>query len=201
KQWKEIGPVSRKKSEQIWKRFRAACDKFFDRRDKHFGSQEGSFSDNLNKKNALIAKIKAYEMADEQANIQALKDFQAQWAAIGFVPFKEKEKIQAEYTAALQEKFGDLVQSERAPRAKRHDNRGGRQNSKPMSEKDRLIAKFIKMEQEITTWENNMGFFSKSKNAEALLSELSAKIDAARAELAELEEKIKAQEQQEQGEE
>ncbi|MCF0167507.1 MAG: DUF349 domain-containing protein [Bacteroidales bacterium] len=193
KQWKEIGPVSRKKSEQIWKRFRAACDKFFDSRDKHFGDQDSQYAENLAAKQALVAEINAYESAGAEADAEALKGFQARWAGIGFVPFKEKEKLQKAYSSAIAAKFGDVRAEGRGSRFPR---RGGERrqaaSAKPMSEKDRLIAKFLQMEQDIQTWENNMGFFSKSKNAEQLLKELQAKIDSAKEELAGLEQRIKA---------
>ena len=102
KQWKEIGPVSRKKSEQIWKRFRAACDSFFEKRDKHFGSQDSQFEENLKKKIALIEEVNNYQPAEERAeNFEALKAFQVRWNEIGFVPFKEKNKIQEAFVTGF----------------------------------------------------------------------------------------------------
>ncbi|MBR0286927.1 MAG: DUF349 domain-containing protein, partial [Bacteroidales bacterium] len=101
KQWKEIGAVPRKKSEQIWKRFRAACDAFFTARDNR-PDGPGSLGANLAAKKALIEAIKAYVSVDAEADAAAAKDFAAKWQEIGFVPFKEKEKIQAEYREAMQ---------------------------------------------------------------------------------------------------
>ncbi|MBP5210533.1 MAG: DUF349 domain-containing protein, partial [Bacteroidales bacterium] len=194
KQWKEIGPVSRKKSEQVWKRFRTACDTFFNNRDKNAGGRESSFAENLAAKNTLIEEIKSYELsADEQENADALKAFQDRWASIGFVPFKEKEATQKAYNKALADKFGVTYTGRR----RSSEGRGRQSGTKPQSEKERLIAKFIKMEQDIATWENNMGFFSKSKNTEALLADLSSQIEAAKAELAKLAETIKSLEKQE----
>ena len=183
KQWKEIGPVSRKKSEQIWKRFRAACDEFFNNRDKHFGSQDNEQVENLNKKRSLIEEIREYAIEDRDEAREALREFQDRWNAIGFVPFKEKARIQEAFRKVMNEKFAEfrdggsryVAKAERAVR----------------TERDRLVQKFMKKEQEIATWENNMGFFSQSKNAEALLEELNKKIDIAREELAKLEEEIK----------
>jgi len=183
KQWREIGPVSRKKSEQIWKRFRAACDEFFNNRDKHFGSQDSEQVENLNKKRALIDEIREYAVEGRDEAREALRGFQERWNAIGFVPFKEKTRIQDAFRKAMNEKFAEFRDggsryADRTERAVR-------------SERDRLVQKFMKKEQEIATWENNMGFFSQSKNAEALLEELNKKIDIAREELAKLEEDIK----------
>ena len=181
--WKEIGPVSRKKSEQVWKRFRAACDEFFNNREKHFGGQDSEQMENLAKKRDLIEEIRQYVVEDRDEAREALHEFQERWNAIGFVPFKEKTRIQETFRKAINEKFSEfrdggsryVAKAERAVR----------------TERDRLVQKFTKKEQEIATWENNMGFFAQSKNAEALLQELNKKIDIARQELAELEEKIK----------
>jgi len=181
--WKEIGPVSRKKSEQVWKRFRAACDEFFNNREKHFGGQDSEQVENLAKKRDLIEEIRQYVVEDRDEAREALREFQERWNAIGFVPFKEKTRIQETFRKTINEKFAEfreggsryVAKAERAVR----------------TERDRLVQKFTKKEQEIATWENNMGFFAQSKNAEALLQELNKKIDIARQELAELEEKIK----------
>ncbi len=191
KQWKEIGPVSRKKSEQIWKRFRAACDEFFNNRDKQADAQTSQYAANLAAKKAVIEEVNAFEAGeDRDADFAALKEFQARWNAIGFVPFKEKAKIQAEFKKALDAQFDALRASGSADRGRRF-NSAGRGERSVRSERDKLVQAFQKKEQEIATWSNNMGFFSKSKNAEALLEELNKKIDLAKQELADLENKIK----------
>ena len=183
KQWKEIGPVSRKKSEQVWKRFRAACDAFFDNRDKHFGSMNSEQNENLQKKRDLIEEIRNFEVEDKNDAREALHEFQERWNAIGFVPFKEKTRIQEAFRKAVNEKFGEF---------RDNGNRfAGKAERAVRSERDRLVQKFMKKEQEIATWENNMGFFAASKNADALLEELHKKIDIAKQELAQLEEEIK----------
>ena len=183
KAWKEIGPVSRKKSEQVWKRFRAACDEFFNNRDKHFGSVNSEQTENLEKKRSLIEEIRNFEVEGKEEAREALHEFQERWNAIGFVPFKEKTRIQESFRKALNEKFAEFKEggSRFAAKAERAVR----------SERDRLVQKFMKKEQEIATWENNMGFFASSKNAEALLEELNKKIDIAKEELARLEEEIK----------
>ena len=193
KQWKEIGPVSRKKSEQIWKRFRAACDKFFDNRDKHFSDQDSQYSDNLAAKLALIEEVENY--SGSASDTTALNDFQSRWNAIGFVPIKDKEKVQSAFRKALAAKFENADVRDGGDRVAKFKNRYGDNRGKGNgvhSERDRLVQKFVKMEQDIATWENNMGFFSKSKNAESILADLKEKIGKAKEELAELEEKIKS---------
>ena len=173
KQWKEIGAVPRKKSEQLWKRFRAACDEFFAERDKQ-AKPENDFYGNLKAKQRLIEEIKAYvPTGDEAADNEAMRAFQARWNEIGFVPFKEKDNVAQAYKAALQAAF---PVKERAPRRGR--------NARPqLSEKDRLIQKYHQLEQDIVTYENNIGFFSMSKNSEPLIKQMQDRISAAKEEL------------------
>ncbi|MBQ9701909.1 MAG: DUF349 domain-containing protein [Bacteroidales bacterium] len=186
KQWKEIGAVPRKKSEQIWKRFRAACDTFFTARDNR-PDGPGSLGANLTAKKALIEEIKAYVPADAATDAQAAKDFAAKWNEIGFVPFKEKDKIQAQYREAMQEKF---------PRTSGNGgSRGGER--RPLSEKDKLKEQFNALQQEIQTYENNIGFFGLSKGAEKLKAQMQERIDAAKVKLEELKAQIRAKEAQE----
>ena len=191
KQWKEIGPVPKKKSDQVWARFRAACDAFFDRKDKQGGGKGANFAENLAAKKDLIAAINAYEPAgDHDADLQAMRDFQAKWREIGFIPFKEKDKIQNAYREAVNAKFGDLAAEERPMRRGRDQERRSAA-TRPLTEKDRLIQQYVKLEQDIATWENNIGFFEKSKNAEALIGDFRTKIEQAKSDLAALEAKIK----------
>ena len=187
KRWREIGPVSRKKSDQIWSRFRAACDEFFDRRDKSGGgSPSRQYADNLALKRALIEEVEAFEpLESRDETVAALRDFQARWNEIGFVPFKEKDKVQRAFKEALDRQYDRLRGESRPAR------RGDGQKNGPRTERDRLVQEFLQKEQEIATWSNNMGFFAKSKNADALLAELNGKIEAAKAELAELGARIK----------
>ena len=176
KQWKEIGAVPRKKSEQLWKRFRAACDYFFAERDKH-AKPENDYYGNLKAKLALVEEIKAYEMKGDESDIQAMQDFQKRWQEIGFVPFKEKDRVAKAYKDAMA-KFA----SARAPRRGR-----GRQ----LSEKDRLIQKYHQLEQDIVTYENNIGFFSMSKASEPLIKQMQERIALAKEELKALAEQIR----------
>ena len=191
KQWKEVGPVSRKKSDQVWARFRAACDHFFDNKEKNFGGVDPQYVDNLKAKQAIIDEIGSYvPTGDMRADDRAARDFADRWNAVGFVPFKEKEKINDSYRAAMAEKFPDFWISGggrgRAPR-----QRGGRVETSPArQERERLLQKFRKLESEIATYENNIGFFASSKKADSLVREFQKKIDAAKEELAALEEKI-----------
>ena len=192
KQWKEIGAVPRKKSEQLWKRFRAACDAFFTERDKN-SKPENDYYGNLKAKKALIDEINAYESKGAEADQEAAREFAEKWRAIGFVPYKEKENVQKAYSEAFQAKFPDF--STRRPRT---EGRGVGSSKKPLSEKDRLVQEYNKLQQDIVTYENNIGFFSASKNSEPLIKQMQERIEAAKVELKELEAKIlKAQESEE----
>ncbi|MBQ5978622.1 MAG: DUF349 domain-containing protein [Bacteroidales bacterium] len=192
KQWKEIGAVPRKKSEQLWKRFRAACDAFFTERDKN-SKPENDYYGNLKAKRALIDEINAYESKGLEADQEAAREFAEKWRAIGFVPYKEKENVQKAYSEAFQAKFPDF--STRRPRT---EGRGVGSSRKPLSEKDRLVQEYNKLQQDIVTYENNIGFFSASKNSEPLIKQMQERIEAAKVELKELEAQIlKAQESEE----
>ena len=198
KKWKEIGPVARKQSDIIWKRFRAACDAFFENKSKHFSSIDDSYEQNLNKKLELIQEINDYKLDTKASeNVENLKDFQARWSEIGFVPIKDKERIQAAYRHAIETKFGDVRNPEeenRINRFKKHI-REVQSSSKGewgiRAERDKLVQKFRQMESDIAVWENNIGFFAKSKNADTLLVDIERKIAGAKEELSQLEEKIK----------
>ena len=188
KQWKEIGAVPRKKSEQLWKRFRAACDAFFNERDKQ-AKPENDFYGNLKAKRALIEEIEAYVSADADADLEAARGFAERWNAIGFVPFKEKEAVQSAYRAAMQAKFPDFNRGGRREGG-RFSSREPRRNA-PLTEKDRLTQKYNQLQQDIQTYENNIGFFGLSKGAEQLKAQMQERIDAAKADLRQLEAKIR----------
>ncbi|MBQ7610000.1 MAG: DUF349 domain-containing protein [Bacteroidales bacterium] len=188
KEWKEIGAVPRKKSEQLWKRFRAACDAFFDAKAKE-GKADNEFYANLKAKRALIEEIQAFEGSDEAA----MQDFAARWQAIGFVPFKEKENVAKAYAEAMKAKF---------PSFGARPQRGGRAGAPkaPKSEKELLVDQYKALQQDIVTYENNIGFFAQSKNAEPLIKQMQERIDAAKQQLKELEGKIRQAEQKEEEE-
>ena len=191
KEWKEIGAVPRKKSEQLWKRFRAACDEFFAERDKN-AKPENDFYGNLRLKKALVDEINAFEPTDdEQVMRDAAQAYSERWQAIGFVPFKEKEGIAKAYREAMQAKFPDY----RGGRGQRNERRGGAGRTAqraPLTEKDRLVQKYNKLQQEIDTYENNIGFFAASKNSESLIRQMQERIEGAKQELKDLEKQIRA---------
>lgn len=186
KQWKEIGAVPRKKSEQLWKQFRGACDEFFAERDRNAGSD--NFHANLKAKKKIIEDVNAYVPAGEEADLEAARKFAEDFRAIGFVPFKEKEAVAKAFREAMQAKFPGFGESASRPRR-------GEDRSRERSPKDSLIQQYRTLQQEIETYENNIGFFSASKNSEPLIKQMQEKIESAKATLRELEEKIRKAEE------
>ena len=198
KQWKEVGPVARKQSDAVWKRFRAACDFFFENKAKHFDKVDEQYAGNLEQKLALIDEVKAYKVGEtREDDITAMREFQNRWNAIGFVPFKDKEKIQKEFNAAMDAHFADIrsLESEKKlnkfRRMVAEVRNSGKGERGLKIEREKLVLKYKKMEQDIATLENNMGFFAKSKNADSMITDIQKKISFAKEELTRIEEKIK----------
>ena len=188
--WKESGPVSRKKSDQIWKRFRAACDHFFDNKEKNFGGVDPKLVENLQAKEDLICEIKTYVNVDENADFKAAREFFNRWNAIGYVPIREKERVTASFKEVMGERFPDFSLDPRSRRAPRKENRP--RQASPRSERDVLVQQFRTKENELATYENNIGFFAASRGADALIAQLQEKIEKTRNELQVLEERIKS---------
>ena len=197
KEWKEIGPVARKQAELVWKRFRSACDIFFENKARYFGEQDAKYEENLAAKSALIEELRAYKVSDSKDdNIAAMKSFLARWNDIGFVPFKEKERIQKEWNEAMESHFADIRSLENEKKFSKFrrmvtEFRTSGKDRALRSEREKLLQKYRKTEQEIDTLENNIGFFAKSKNADTLVAEVRKKIEQQKEELLRIEEKIK----------
>lgn len=204
KQWKEIGAVPRKQSNAVWKRFRTACDTFFNRKTQHFSSIENEHGENLKQKQAIIAEIEAFVSAEDPAeNLAALQNFQRRWTEIGFVPFKEKDKLQIAYRKAIDKHFQHFNVSDNDKKLIRFKNRvnemqntSDKGNRAMRSEREKLVFKLRQLEADIALWENNIGFFTKSKNADAMIAEVNSKINKAKEEIRLIEEKIQLIEKQ-----
>lgn len=201
--WKQIGAVSRRHSDAVWKRFRAACDHFFERKAAHFAGVDGEHEENLRRKLALLDEMAAADV--KAGGYEVIKDFQRRWGEIGFVPIKQKDAIQKRYKAAVDALFDALRGSERDRSMNRFREKvsslKGAGDRRLRSERERLYNKVRQMEQDIALLENNIGFFTKSKNADALVAEVKAKIERAKAEMAATIEKVRLidREQQQEG--
>ena len=199
KQWKKIGPVPKKQSDQLWKRFRAACDHFFNAKAKFHENIDVVYEENLKKKEALIEEINTYKIDNSniESCFEALNDFQKRWSEIGYVPLKAKDKIHEKYRNALNNKFDKMDVDEHQKNILSYKSKLDEISHKPKSDKrmrqerDGFISKIKKLESDIVLWENNIGFFIKSKNAEAMIKEVEDKIADAKERITFLEEKIK----------
>lgn len=197
-EWKNIGATPRKYSDQIWKRFRAACDKFFEAKSNYFNNIQDVESENLRKKEELIQKILGHEFGeDRNANMDVMKAYQNEWIAIGFVPKKEKDRIYTEYREALNKRFAELKISADDMKHNRYQSKINNILNNPNAdqlidkEKRFLVNKLAQLKEDIVLWENNLGFFSNSKNAEIITAEFRKKIDSAKAQVKELEYKVR----------
>ncbi len=182
KEWKTIGPVPKKMSDAIWKRFIAACDYFFEQKEKNAPSQKTEEQRNLAAKKALIEKIEAIteETSKEEASA-LLHTLTSEWNTIGHVPFKEKDKIYKDWHDAL-DALSTRLNLEKG--AKRHQ-RGTeeRAQGKVLHERERLLRQFDSLSNEIKTSENNIGFFTMAKSSKnSLLDDMKKKIEDLKAE-------------------
>ena len=192
-QWKKIGAVSRRYSDQIWKRFRAACDAFFERKAQHFSAVDEEYEENLRRKEALLEEMAAADVAE--GGYEVIREFQRRWGEIGFVPIKRKESIQKRYKEIVDKMFSELRGSQHNRSMDRFKERvsslKASGDKRLRTERDRLYNKVRQLEQEIALLENNIGFFSKSKNAETMIADVKAKIERAKQEMQSTIEKVK----------
>lgn len=195
--WKEIGPIPHKQSEKVWKRFRTACDTFFERKSKHFSEVDSTFTVNLQKKKELIQKIEEFEITDNAEECLArLKEFQRQWAEIGFVPLKDKDEIQEKYRQAINKKFDALRIDDNHRNILKFKTKLEEYLEKPngmqrlRQERDKFITRLKQLENDIVLWENNIGFFARSRNAETMIREVETKIESSKRSIELLNQKI-----------
>ena len=190
-EWKKIGTVSRRHAEAVWNRFRAACDRFFERKSEHFSSVEKQYEDNLSKKLALLEEMESAEVK----SFDAIKEYQRRWSEIGYVPIKAKDEIQKRYKQAIDKMFAVVRSSGREQSLSRFKERVNslRQDGERRlrSEREKLYNRVRQLEQEVATLENNIGFFTKSKGAESLIADVNEKIAKTKREIADIIEKIK----------
>ena len=190
-EWKNSGTVARKYADVVWKRFRAACDKFFERKSQHFSTVDSEYSANLAAKQSLLEEM-------EQAIVKSfdeIKEYQRRWSEIGFVPIRHKDSLQKQYKAVLDKLFASVRGADREQQMNKFKNKlssmrdaGGKGLR---SEREKLYNRVKQLEQEIQTLENNIGFFSKSKGAEAMIAAVEEKIARAKRDMADAIERVK----------
>ncbi len=198
KTWKEIGPVPRKHSDEIWKKFRAANDAFFEAKSEHFKDQMEAEKQNLEAKKALVAEIENAEFGeDKRANLDLIKAFQRRWTELGRVPRKDMDTIYKAYRSALDTHMEKLNISrvdfqnagfkDHIASLKKDEGH----QSALKRERFHLQKQLDKLQEDILLWENNMSFFRHSKNANVLKVEFEKKINKAKADILVLREKIR----------
>jgi hypothetical protein len=201
-EWKTIGPVPKRHADKIWKRFRAACDTFFNRKNEHFSGRRTEEESNLAAKKALLDEIKAFELgSNRNENMDAIKAFQKRWIEIGYVPMKHKDTINKEYRELIDGLFDTMRKNQNE--ASTNDFREmmetwkGDPNASDRVRKEggKLQIRIQKLREEIAAMENNIGFFSNSKNSELMRAEYEKKINKAKEDLKVLEEKLKIAEE------
>ena len=196
-EWKKSGAVARKYADAVWKRFRAACDKFFERKSQHFSSVDNEYSANLAAKQALLK-----EMAEAVVkSFDDIKEFQRRWSDIGFVPIRNKEELQKQYKEVLDRLFAVVRGADREQQMNRFKNKVASMRDagekRLRSEREKLYNRVKQLEQEIQTLENNVGFFAKSKGAEAMIASVKEKIARAKQDMADAIERVKMIDSQE----
>ena len=180
KEWKTIGTVPRRQSDIVWKRFVTACDYFFDQKGKVTSSEKEEQTQNLQAKKDIIAKIEALDITDPKEAEKTLRNLIADWNDTGFVPFKEKDRIYKVFKTAAGEAFDKLNIDESNRRLhtfRTHlEDSGDKSASKLFRERDKLKKDLEFLRSEISTFENNIGFFSSSSKADKLIQDMEKKI-------------------------
>ena len=197
-EWKAIGPVPKRHSDKIWKRFRSACDAFFGNKSSHFSGIKGEEDANLKAKQELIERIKGYELKkDRNENMEAIRAFQREWMTIGHVPMKFKDNLQNEYRRLIDGMFDKMRANDNEITTNEYRQMVSGMKEDPEAydrvrrERQNLQNKIQKLRDEINTLENNIGFFANSKQSDLLKAEYEKKIDKLKNDVKVLEAKIK----------
>ena len=198
KQWKEIGPVPRKQSDLLWKRFRAACDYFFEKKSEHFSNIDTEQVENLKIKEQLIEEVYNFKpTADVNENLERMKEFQRRWTEIGHVPLNKKDDVQRRFRDAINKLFDDLNINESERNLLKFKTKmatfseSNRGQDKMRIEREKYVTKLKQLETDLILLDNNIGFFAKSKKTESLIKDVKRKIDQTKSKIEFLKEKIR----------
>jgi len=197
KEWKTIGMVPKKLGDQLWEEFLGACNKFFEARNAQNADQRSEERQNLEQKRNVIEQLK--KVAEEAGeNIQErVQQLVAEYNQIGHVPFKEKDKLYADYHAVLDKLYKELnisVARRRLNSFKQNLKQVAERGEQALdSERARLVRQYDIIKSEVQTYENNLGFLSaSSKKGNSLIEEMNRKIQKLKDDLQLIKEKIKA---------
>lgn len=201
KQWKEIGNVPHKYSEDLWKRFVGACDQFFEARQQATAGVRDEQNANKEEKQNIIERLKELAAKEGEGIIQEVKELQKKWNEVGHVPFRDKDRLYKEYREVCDKIYGALSASQ----AKRHLNnfrnnlaqKIEKEGGSLSNERQRMMRAYERMRDELNTYENNLGFLtSNSKKGNSLVDSMKKKVEKLRDELSLLAQKIKAVDEQ-----
>ena len=197
KEWKTIGPVAKKYSDAVWKRFISACDYFFEQKNKATSSQRSVEQENLEKKKNIIEKLNAIDdQMDTEGATQLVRDLMKEWNGVGHVPFKEKDRIYKQYHSQIDklfERFNISASNKKLSNFK--STISSIQEGSPQAlyrEREKLVRAFDNMKNELQTYGNNLGFLTtSSKKGNSLLTEINRKVEKLKADIELVKEKIK----------
>lgn len=195
KEWKTIGPVAKKSGDAVWKRFIAACDYFFENKNKNTTNVRQAEHNNLKAKKAVVEKLKNIDESLSKDEIRKqLKALSTEFQEIGHVPYKEKDKIYEEYKKALNAAYDKFDINESRARFENYasnvEELAGDKN-RLFREREKLVRMYEQKRNEIKTYENNLGFFNATtKSGGSVLKEMERRIARLKEELLTLEKKI-----------
>lgn len=196
--WKSIGPVPENKNEQIWNRFRAACDKFFKRKEEFYKEKNAGEKENLALKEKIITTVQQLINIENSTEAFAeLRKLQQEWLAVGFVPIRVKADLQNRYSKAVDaiyKKFKQSADENKSLRVKEHYEMlsTSPNGDDKMRHEERIINDKLRMlREDAATLKNNIEFFAKSKNADALRKQIEQKIESANHQIEKLQEELK----------
>lgn len=196
--WKKIGPAPRKHAEKVWKRFRGACDYFFNKKSEFYSSIGEKEEENFKLKEQLIETITNFKPTDDgEKDLKQLFEFEKKWNKIGYVPFKKKDELQKRFKKVLNENFSKLNIDSQEKDLIKFKNKisdlslSQHATNKIDKERSFIITKIKDLENEVLLFENNLGFFAKSKNADVLLVDMNKKIEKLRNQITILKQKLR----------
>ena len=197
KEWKTIGPVSKKYSDAVWKRFITACDYFFEQKGKATSSQRSVEQENLEKKKAIIARLTAIdETTDADEASKEVRELMKEWNGIGHVPFKEKDRLYKQYHGLIDQLFDRFnISASNKKLSNFKSSIGNIQSGGSQSlyrEREKLVRTYENMKNELQTYENNLGFLTtSSKKGNSLLTEINRKVEKLKSDIELVLQKIK----------
>ena len=187
-EWKTIGPAPRKYSQQVWERFKSACDAFFKAKEEAVGGERATERANFERKQEIILALTNLKDDVENATVKGVRDLMNQWAEIGHVPFKEKDKLQAKYKELIDFFFDKL---DMKGQRRRFENI--KEHVASIKDSNTLQRKLERLINDLKTYENNLGFLNaKSKSGNGLVALMQSKMDELKAEIEELKKRIEA---------